>query len=365
MNLEPFTGPGSTPSRRRFWDKVTQAVIACQKVEGSNVTVAEHQGAGTLINVNRVRGLEGGPGACCYDDGTCDDLTEADCNDAGGNWQGTGTTCADDPNPCVGACCEGDGGTTCVEDSTPDSCSDDGGTFQDFGSTCEGVDCTMGACCFDTFCDIETESDCTNNGGVYQGGGTNCSSESNPCGAPTGSCCQPDGTCTIETEENCTGHWTEDGVCDPNTCVPYLTSCPTETSCLIEFSGIEFCECAGESGAQKIHVDSMTDMSTTLTGGAGSWTGTMGTAHYKLWTGGGVIDCSGDPTTEDDGTVSVHVVCLPGGWLITVSLTGSGIVSSYILFSAITSGFPLVVDNQTACSGAEAAFNGNAALSFF
>ncbi len=55
MNLESFTGSGSTPSRRRFWDKVTAYVIASQKVAGKNVSVSEHQGAGTLINVTRGR----------------------------------------------------------------------------------------------------------------------------------------------------------------------------------------------------------------------------------------------------------------------------------------------------------------------
>ncbi len=56
MNLDSFTGAGSTPSRRRFWDKVTLAINASQKTAGKNVSVAEHQGMGTLINVNRERG---------------------------------------------------------------------------------------------------------------------------------------------------------------------------------------------------------------------------------------------------------------------------------------------------------------------
>ncbi len=60
MNLESFTGPGSTPSRRRFWDKVTQALNASQKVEGRNVSVDEHQGMGTLINVTRGRSTAAG-----------------------------------------------------------------------------------------------------------------------------------------------------------------------------------------------------------------------------------------------------------------------------------------------------------------
>ncbi len=60
MNLKPFTGPGSTPSRRRFWDKVTQAVIASQKVAGRHVTVDEHQGMGTVINVADTSARRGG-----------------------------------------------------------------------------------------------------------------------------------------------------------------------------------------------------------------------------------------------------------------------------------------------------------------
>ncbi len=120
MNLDSFTGPGSTASRRRFWDKVTQAVIACQKVEGNNVTVAEHQGAGTLINVNRVRGLEGGIGACCYDDGTpCSDLSESDCADSGGTWH-EGTPCADESSPCGCVTC-GDRLTAVFSDTSEDN----------------------------------------------------------------------------------------------------------------------------------------------------------------------------------------------------------------------------------------------------
>ncbi len=51
MNLDSFTGPGSTPSRRRFWDKVTQAVLASQKVEGKNVSVDVRDGYGSVINI--------------------------------------------------------------------------------------------------------------------------------------------------------------------------------------------------------------------------------------------------------------------------------------------------------------------------
>ncbi len=67
VNLDSFTGEGSTPSRRRFWDKVTAAVIASQKVEGKNVSVSEHQGMGTLINVTRGRsGFVGCPNTVTF-----------------------------------------------------------------------------------------------------------------------------------------------------------------------------------------------------------------------------------------------------------------------------------------------------------
>ncbi len=50
MNLDKFTGSGSTPSRREFWDKVAEAVLSLQKCEGRNASVDEHQGLGTVIH---------------------------------------------------------------------------------------------------------------------------------------------------------------------------------------------------------------------------------------------------------------------------------------------------------------------------
>lgn len=79
MKLESFTGPGSTPSRRAFWDKVTQAVLASQKSEGKNVSVAEHQGMGTIVNVDRNRG-----GCDC---GGCVCIDEIEIADAGTGYQ--------------------------------------------------------------------------------------------------------------------------------------------------------------------------------------------------------------------------------------------------------------------------------------
>lgn len=74
-------------------------------------------------------------GACCYDDGTCEEVSEFDCRTSGGTYQGDGTTCED--VECTGACCE----PTCVEDLTPDQCEEDGGEFQGFGTTCDPNPC--------------------------------------------------------------------------------------------------------------------------------------------------------------------------------------------------------------------------------
>ncbi len=95
MNLESFTGEGSTPSRRAFWNKVTQAVVASQKTAAKNVSVAEHQGMGTVVNVDRNQG-----GCDC---GGCVCIDEIEIADAGTGYQ-VGETLA----PIFGTACNGD-----------------------------------------------------------------------------------------------------------------------------------------------------------------------------------------------------------------------------------------------------------------
>ncbi len=134
MNLDSFTGPGSTPSRRRFWDKVTQAVNASQKVAGKNVSVDEHQGYGSLISVNpqRAKPPSGGTVACCFNDITCSDLSPDDCIAAGGTPRGTGTSCAD----------HGDNGC-CTDCSVPGAfgpgCTDGDGNCWTGPENCDGT----------------------------------------------------------------------------------------------------------------------------------------------------------------------------------------------------------------------------------
>ncbi len=63
--MKSFTGPGSTPSRRRFWDQVTETVNASRKIGGRHVTVSEHEGKGTLINVADTSARRAGGGGGC------------------------------------------------------------------------------------------------------------------------------------------------------------------------------------------------------------------------------------------------------------------------------------------------------------
>ncbi len=193
MNLDKFTGPGSTPSRRRFWDKVAGAVSSLQKTEGRNASVQEHQGMGTVINFPDQTPSALGMGACCTD-GECSILSESDCVDGGGNYLGNGSTC-DDVDCTLGACCAADG--SCTETNEED-CTTAGGTFQGYGTDCDPNPCPQptGACCVGSDCTIETADDCAGMGGTYQGDGTTC--DPNPCEEPPPPCCNgcfftPDG----------------------------------------------------------------------------------------------------------------------------------------------------------------------------
>jgi hypothetical protein len=118
-------------------------------------------------------------GACCFfPGGECRLESEGACDDAGGEYQGDGTSCV--PNPCVGACCF-DGGDCNVE--TKAFCAGlSFATYQGDGTTCDPNPCPgAGACCFDDGeCSVLGEEFCTDiSGGKYQGDGTTC--DPNPC----------------------------------------------------------------------------------------------------------------------------------------------------------------------------------------
>lgn len=169
------------------------------------------------------------PGACCFAGGVCEVVTELECGQNDGNYQGDETTC--DPNPCpqpVGACCLVPRGVPCVV-VTAEECALQEGNFLGNGTTCDPNPCPLpiGACCYqDGSCVPYTEQDCDANGGVFQGDFTAC--DPNPCPPPPGACCFDDGTCVITSLEDCVGEFLGSGtICDPNPCPPPV---PTDES---------------------------------------------------------------------------------------------------------------------------------------
>jgi hypothetical protein len=149
MKLEPFTDSGSTPKRRRFWNEVRAAVISSTKLAGRHVSVDEHPGKGSVINVYDTSARRTGPappigGACC-------------CIDVGGSVCQDGSTGITTEADCITYC----GAMTPLWSP---------------GATCyptTGSDCA-GACCIGGVCYCASEANCISGGGLYLGDGTIC-----------------------------------------------------------------------------------------------------------------------------------------------------------------------------------------------
>jgi hypothetical protein len=95
-------------------------------------------------------------GACCLADGSCVQVSEADCLAMVGMYEGDNTLCMDTdcPQP-IGACCLMD--ETCVE-VTEDDCLAMGGMYNGDGSLCVDTDCESGnPVCF--VLDFESDDD--------------------------------------------------------------------------------------------------------------------------------------------------------------------------------------------------------------
>lgn len=136
------------------------------------------------------------PGACCFFDGSCGELIESECINAGGAWSGAASLCsgANCPQP-TGACCDPSG--VCIGLLTETQCASAFGFWQGAGAPCFLCDPPpiFGACCFsDGFCFETTFDDCISSGGDYQGDFTDCDQVN--CGTP-GACCFPDGSCSL------------------------------------------------------------------------------------------------------------------------------------------------------------------------
>lgn len=200
-------------------------------------------------------------GACCAADGSCNQLTSAQCRRFGGQFLGVGTICTPNPCPRNGACCLQAGGCTITGPNgctngvfqgvgtvcTPNPCPVYGGCCYPVGmgvwvcaepltasecalqgiggqatfypnQTCSAIFCgPRGACC-DTLgnCTLQDRAVCLKIGGIYQGDNTACTP--NPC-PRRGACCTNKGSCTVTTQQECCGVWLGSGVpCLPDTC---------------------------------------------------------------------------------------------------------------------------------------------------
>ena len=146
-------------------------------------------------------------GACCNAaTGDCTITTQAACSFT---WHGAGTVC--DQQTCPqpdGSCCFHDG--TCAVMKQAD-CT---GAWT-MGGLCDPNTCVPpdGSCCYhDGTCAVTKLADCS---GTWTMDGV---CDPNTCVPPDGSCCHDDGTCAVTKQADCTGTWTMDGVCDPNSC---------------------------------------------------------------------------------------------------------------------------------------------------
>lgn len=183
-----------------------------------------------------------GRGACCLPDHICQDaMTELQCGQVAGVYDGDGSVCTDDL--CViGACCTPGDPPICDDVTfTRLACELTNGAYQGadvlcaeglcaigsccrvdgvceddlFGSECpapdifrEGILCNdaqtpcvaRGACCLGETCALTTLADCLGQGGVFGGSGTLCD-PADQCAS--GACCLTDGGCAPRRKREC------------------------------------------------------------------------------------------------------------------------------------------------------------------
>jgi len=165
-------------------------------------------------------------GSCCMSDGSCSEMTDMACMDAGGSWDEGGDCATAD---CVAAaCCLSL--TTC-EDLTEDSCVALGGSYKGDGTACATTDCAA----------VEAGDECTNAWIAVDGANAFDTSNCTPSGnAPTDELCA--GTFLDWGESNdgwfmyeATGGLTTFDTCDAasydTSMVLYEGSCDNQVAC--------------------------------------------------------------------------------------------------------------------------------------
>ncbi|MCC7141617.1 MAG: hypothetical protein IT349_05890 [Candidatus Eisenbacteria bacterium] len=159
-------------------------------------------------------------GACCFEDGTCERISEAECSARRGEYQGDGIGCAEveceQPPPPTGACCVRNSEVCIYTDE--DTCRGTHlGIWHGVGSPCEPSPCPpVGACCgYWGGCFISWSRNCAE--GWWTEGG-----DCDPFPCPIGACCLPLGNCGVIAPLLCNkaaGEYLGDGTtCDPDPC---------------------------------------------------------------------------------------------------------------------------------------------------
>ncbi|MEE8577104.1 MAG: hypothetical protein V3T31_07595, partial [candidate division Zixibacteria bacterium] len=166
-------------------------------------------------------------GACCFTDGSCLEVEEADCIAAGGTYDGDWTTCATVTCVATGACCTP---ADCYELTESDCGFVPGGNYKGNGTSCATETCVdeVGRCCTATDCQDILESLCDAiPGSEFHTGGA--CSDPFPCGM--GTCCGDNASGNI----NCDRFENVD-ISDLTTLVNYLfvtqepLCCPNEAN---------------------------------------------------------------------------------------------------------------------------------------
>jgi hypothetical protein len=154
-----------------------------------------------------------GVGPCCIS-GSCQVLSLSDCNAAGGQYIGDGTSCdgVTCPEQTQACCFAATGG--CI-DLTPTNCTAAGGIPAGVGTSCATFNCNpIGACCMPNGSCLGgvSPSQCEGAGGVYRGNGSTCSS-----GLCAYGCCFDNGFCLSLTKSQCDqagATWHFNSTCD-------------------------------------------------------------------------------------------------------------------------------------------------------
>ena len=192
-------------------------------------------------------------GACC-NGGECAEISAAQCAAEGGYFSGPDTVCdtgaegeGEVVNCELGACCLSGG--QCVDVSQLE-CEESSGYFS-AGGNCDTTDCSEGACCLSGDCAVVSAVQCAAQEGYFGGAGTEClgfeageGEEPVLVDCTLGACCN-NGACTFVSAFQCEvegGYFVPEAECEGTDCA--IGACCKEGGCT-EISAVQ---CAAQDG---------------------------------------------------------------------------------------------------------------------